>query len=70
MDNIIVSNNNNAFVPNEQPSSVHEQAPVLIQENILQDGGIAATIDVGSTTTLEPSSPAYVRTVRILILVI
>ena len=63
MDNIIVSDNNNAFVPNEQSSSVHEQAPVLIQENILQDGGIAATIDVGSTTTLEPSSPAYVRNV-------
>ena len=63
MDSLVITENNNAFVQPEQPTNVHEQAPVLIQENILQDGGIAATIDVGSTTTLEPSSPAYVRNI-------
>ncbi|MBR5434452.1 MAG: hypothetical protein IK117_08440 [Bacteroidales bacterium] len=63
MDNLVITENNNAFVQPEQPANVREQAPVLIQENILQDGGIAATITVGSTTTLEPSSPAYVNNV-------
>lgn len=63
MDDIIVSQNNNAIVQPEAPERVHEQAPVLIQENILQDGGIAATITVGTTTTLDPDSAAYVRNV-------
>lgn len=63
MTDILIQQNNEALVPPEFPTNVHEQAPVLIQENILQDGGIAATVDVASTTTLDPDTPAYVNNI-------
>lgn len=63
MTDILIQQNNEALVPPEFPTNVREQAPVLIQENILQDGGIAATVDVASTTTLDPDTPAYVNNI-------
>lgn len=63
MTDILIQQNNEALVPPEFPTNVREQAPVLIQENILQDGGIAATVEVASTTTLDPDTPAYVNNV-------
>ena len=63
MTDILIQENNDALVPPEFPTNVREQAPVLIQENILQDGGIAATVDVASTTTLDPDTPAYVNNI-------
>ena len=63
MSDILIQQNNEALVPPEFPTNVREQAPVLIQENILQDGGIAATVDVASTTTLDPDTPAYVNNI-------
>lgn len=63
MSEILIQQNNEALVPPDFPTNVREQAPVLIQENILQDGGIAATVDVASTTTLDPDTPAYVNNI-------
>lgn len=63
MTDILIQQNNEALVPPDFPTNVREQAPVLIQENILQDGGIAATVDVASTTTLDPDTPAYVNNI-------